>query len=41
VRKLARALKVHPDSIFPEDDGAELRVALREYFQDPHRGKDA
>lgn len=37
VRRLARALEVHPDAIFPEDAGAELRRALEEYFENPHR----
>lgn len=41
VRKLAEALGVHPDSIFPEDDGLELRRALEEYYEDPHRKSQA
>ncbi len=39
VRKLARTLDVEPDSIFPADDGAELRRALTEYFEGPERSK--
>lgn len=35
VRELADALDVHPDAIFPPDDGANLRKALTEYFEDP------
>lgn len=37
VRRLADALDVDPDALFPRDDGKELRRALEEYFQDPHR----
>lgn len=33
VQRLATALEVRPESIFPRDDGELLRRALTEYFE--------
>lgn len=35
MRRVAEALDVHPYAIFPPDQGAQLRRALTEYFEDP------